>query len=160
MQATVTPVLATCDIHSKNRDKCQEHHEGTTRSYWLQESSTEKRELLSSSDPPASLLLQRGKRSYEKAFATEREAFFQGTTQAPYVSSSSEKHGERDSGSATSQMRHTPPHGTFRFFVHLSEVTLFCGNRDAIHPGLARRGSGHSGDLEEQAPHLVLGSVA
>ena len=37
------PVLATCDIHSKNRDKCQEHHEGTTLSYWLQESSTEKR---------------------------------------------------------------------------------------------------------------------
>ncbi len=73
-----SPVLATCDIHSKNRDKCQEHHEGTTLSYWLQESSTEKgafelfRTLLlrcffsEESEVMKRLSLRSGKRSFKE----------------------------------------------------------------------------------------------
>src|SRR5215472_12519620 len=36
----------------------------------------------------------------------------------------------------------------------------FCGNRDASHPGPARRGSCHPLDVESEAHHTFLGSVA
>jgi len=52
------------------------------------------------------------------------------------------------------------PPGTVRFFAHPFVVKRFYGNRDAIHPGLARRGSCLFADPEEQAHHPVLESGA
>jgi hypothetical protein len=145
----------------KKREMCQEHYEGTTLSCWIPEPSPEKGEganlfrplLLGCFFGEASQAMKwPSLRSVKEEPCQERYLFLacrrhlrstvQGTDGLPFPRGGAH------------------PSGTIRLFTHPLAVKRFYGNRDANHPGLARRGSCHHLDVQEQAHHIVLESVA